>query len=186
MERDSTEEARMGWCGRLASAGIVAAICVAVPLASAATVLPSPEDLAPNTVARIVEVPPARGTITKHEFHHQLAIAAAGKGRERAPRPGEGGYPKLAREALQSTLEGIWLYGEAAERAIHVTPKQISRTLAAIKKESFKTAAEYRRFLKESHYTKRDVRERVEAQLLAQRLQRQIFGRIERESRNPA
>jgi hypothetical protein len=88
------------------------------------------DDLAPNTVARISEVPLRRGTITKHEFRHQLAIAAAGRGRERAPRPGEGGYPKFERESLHFVLEGIWIYGEAAEMGIHVTQEEISRGLS--------------------------------------------------------
>jgi len=179
----------MSWRGGVVSAAIVAGICAAIPLASAATALPSPDDLVPNTVARIAEVPSRRGMITKREFRHQIAIAAAaaaGKGLERIPRPGSGDYPKLGREALQFMLEGIWVYGEAAEMGIHVTPNQISRALSRIKKESFKGEAEYRHFLRESHYTGRDVRERVEVQLLSVRLQRRIVGRIEGEARNPA
>lgn len=176
----------MGWRGGVTSAAVAACVCAAIPFASAATVLPSPEDLVPNTVARISEVPPGRGTITRHELRHYIVTEAAGEGLDRAPRPGEGGYPKLEHKALQFMLEGIWIYGEAAEMGIHVTPKQISRELAAIKGESFKSEAEYHRFLRESHYTERDVRERVEVQLLSERLQRRIGARIEREARNPA
>jgi hypothetical protein len=67
---------------------------------------------------------------------------------------------------------------------IGVTRRQVSRELALIKKESFKSAAEFRKFLRESHYTHRDVRERVRVQLLSLRLQKRISGRIEREARN--
>jgi hypothetical protein len=42
--------------------------------------------------------------------------------------------------------------------------------------------AEYRRFLKESRYTRRDVRERVEIQLLSTRLQERFEAQIARET----
>jgi len=101
------------------------------------------------------------------------------------PKPGEGGYERLERKAIDNLLEVIWIQGLAAEMGIAVTRRQVSSELAQIKKESFKSEAEYHNFLREARYTKRDVDQRVELQLLSTRLQERLQGRIEREARNP-
>jgi len=72
--------------------------------------------------------------------------------------------------------------GQAAEWGISVTHKQVSREVALIKQESFKNSAEYRRFLKETRYTRRDVNERVEVQMLSTRLQGLLSKRIDGET----
>jgi hypothetical protein len=99
------------------------------------------------------------------------------------PKVGTKGYEKIEHKAIDTLLETAWIYGEAAEMGIAVTHTQVAHELAQIKKESFKSSAEYRQFLKESHYTRRDVDERVEMQLLTARMQRRIARRIERQSR---
>ena len=160
--------------------------------------LPAAEDLVPNTVARVAEVPAREGTIAKAEFRHALELVAVAAGRLPVPGPGERGYGRLESNAVGSLLEAIWLRGEAAEMGISVTPGQVARELAQIKRQSFEDGADYRRFLKESHYTRRDVSERVELQLLSVRVQvrferqvakeadsaaekRQVFNRLVRE-----
>lgn len=67
---------------------------------------------------------------------------------------------------------------------IAVTRRQVSRELTLIKRESFESEAEYRRFLKEARYTNRDIYERVELQLLSMRMQLRIEKRIQRDARN--
>ncbi len=136
--------------------------------------LPAPEDLPDDTLAVIDEVPGGHGKITMAEFRHGLELTAVQKGRRALPRPGTGGYGKLAHATLDFMLEGAWIYGQATEWSISVTPGQISRTVAQIKRESFKNGTEYRRFLHETHYTRHDVYERVEIQLLSTRLQSRL------------
>lgn len=151
--------------------------------AASSAALPAPEELAPNTVVLVSEVPAGHGTITLAEFRHALELTAVAEGRRSSPRPGENGYGKLERSTLFSLLESAWLYGQAAEWGISIAPGQVKRTLVQIRRESFKSAAEYRRFLKESHYTRRDVRERVELQLLSARLQRRLQKQVSRQTR---
>lgn len=146
--------------------------------------LPAPEQLVPNTIARVAEAPVRRETITRAELRHGLELTAALAGRKPVPGPGDRGYDRLVASTLGTMLEAVWLYGEAAEVGIAVSPEQISRELAAIKREAFRSEAEYREFLAESHYTRRDIRERVELQMLSLRLQRRIQARTEREARN--
>jgi hypothetical protein len=137
-------------------------------------VVSTPVELPANTVAIVAEVPRRIGTITKVEFHHALAQAAAQAGRKLTPTPGGSGYGKLKEVAVEERLDTIWIKGQAAEMGIGVTPRKVSRALARLKKQAFKSEADYHRFLKEAHYTRRDVRERVEVQLLSGAIQRRI------------
>jgi hypothetical protein len=138
----------------------------------------TPVELPANTVVIVSEVPRRRGTITKVEFHHALAQAAALAGRESTPEPGKGGYGKLKEVALGELLDMVWVRGQAAEMGIAVTHGKITRELVRLKKQAFKGEAEYHRFLKEAHYTRRDVRERVERQLLSTAIQRRVIGKV--------
>lgn len=159
-------------------------LCITAALAGAgwsvasAADLPAPGELVPDKVALVSEVPAGRGTITLAEFRHGLELAAVADGRQSAPAPGKDGYGKLRDSVVFSLLETAWIYGQAAEWGISVTPGQVKRTLARIKRKSFKSKAEYRKFVRESHYTRRDVRERVEIKLLGTRLRKRIQKQI--------
>jgi hypothetical protein len=165
---------------------VVAAALVVVSSASAsgqAVEPPAPETLPQNLVAVVSHVPEPLGRITQAEFQRALAQAAAGKGRRIAPRPGARDYEPLAREALGLQLERIWIQGHAAEVGVTATEREVSRLLAKIKRESFKNGAEYRRFVREFHYTRADIRERVKVQLLAAELQHRFERKSQREIR---
>jgi hypothetical protein len=73
-------------------------------------------------------------------------------------------------------LEDSWIRGQAAEMGIGVRPRGVARELALFKKEAFKNGAEYRRFLREAHYTRRDVKERVEILMLSERIQEKVVA----------
>lgn len=145
--------------------------------------LPSPEELPGNVVAVVSNMPVSRGRITKVEFQHALVLSAVQAGRSSVPRPGENGYERLKRNAIDSLLEATWILGEAVEMDITVTRSEVAHELSLIKRQSFKSEAEYLKFLREAHYTKRDVHERVELQMLSARLQWRLQARFEREGR---
>jgi len=133
----------------------------------------------------ISEVPAGRGTITLVEFRHALELAAVGEGRQSVPTPGKDGYGKLKKSVVFSLLETAWLYGQAAEWDISVTSSQVKRTVAQVRR-SFKSEAAYHRFLKEGHYTRRDIRERVEIQLLSTRLQERLQKQVSAQTKTRA
>lgn len=158
--------------GVLICAGALAAVWA--PLGSAA--LPAPDQLVPNTVARIAEAATHDdGTIARAELRHASAIVAAGENR-RVPAPGERDYEKVTDAALAGLLEAIWIRGQAEEMGIVVTRDEIKRLRDRIVRENFQSAAEFREFLRESRMTRRDVYERVELQVLSIRLQRRIVA----------
>ncbi len=144
--------------------------------------LPAAEELPTAVVAVVSEVPVRRGRITTAEFRHELLLEAVSAGRKSAPKPGGPGYEKARAAAVGYLLERVWIVGLAGEWRLSVTHAQVSREVALIKAEAFKGGAEFRRFLKESRYTRRDVNERVEIQMLSKRLQQRLVSRIDSET----
>ena len=82
---------------------------------------------------------------------------------------------------MGESLESEWIRGQAAEMGIGVRPREVARALAQLKKQAFRNGAQYRRFLKKSHYTRRDVNERVEIQLFSERIQERVAAGIDSE-----
>jgi parvulin-like peptidyl-prolyl isomerase len=153
-------------------------VTVALLAAGASAVgstLPAAEDLPANMVAVVSDVPVGVGRLTKTEFRRALVQRAAAAGRDSVPQPGGNGYGKLRDAAVAELLDIAWIKGQAAEMGIAVTRRQIATELAQIKKDNFKSEAQYRRFLKQSHFTRRDVDERVELQLLSTRIQERVL-----------
>ena len=134
------------------------------------------------TVAVVARVPDRAGErgglTTTGEFRRALVQAAAQKGLRSAPKPGSGGYGKLKNQALGELLDDSWIRGQAAEMGIGLRPRAVSRVLRFLKKEAFKNGAEYRRFLRESHYSRRDVLDRVEIELFSERIQELVVAGI--------
>jgi hypothetical protein len=142
----------------------------------------TPVELPANTVVIVSEVPRRAGTITKAEFQRGLAQAAARAGRKSPPKPGGNGYGKLKEKTIGELLDVVWIKGQAAEMGVAVTPRKVSRALARLKKLAFESEAEYRRYLKEAHLTRRDLRERVEVQLLSTAIQLRVWRGVSGEA----
>jgi hypothetical protein len=134
-------------------------------------------------VARVPDRAGERGGLTTtSEFHRGLAQAAAQKGQRVAPKPGGNGYGKLKHIALGELLDDSWIRGQAAEMGIGLRPRGVDRELARLKKQAFKNDAQYRRFLREAHFTGRDVKDRVELQMFSERIQERVLAGISGEA----
>lgn len=131
-----------------------------------------------GNVALVESTPGDVGEVTKARFDHSVELNAAQGGLKKVPKPGEPKYDELKETALNSLLESIWIQGLAVEWGIEVTDKEIAEELKKVKKESFKTPAEFKKFLTESHYTSADLNERVKLQILSKELQEQIKEKI--------
>jgi foldase protein PrsA len=127
-------------------------------------------------VAKVEDVPEDFGTISEADFKRALLQQAAQNGDKKIPKPGEDKYEELKEAALSELLDAIWLRGEAEELGIEVTPKQIETELEQIKKQNFKTDAEYAQFLKTSRFTQQDVIDRVRLQIVSTQIQEQMTG----------
>jgi hypothetical protein len=153
---------------------IPSAASAATTHASGSGLPPLPVALPGNTVALVSHVPTGLGTITKQEFHRALIQQVAASGRNSVPKPGQKGYEQLRVAVVGERLDAVWIQGQAVEMGLLVTNRQISRELREIKKQNFKSNADYRRFLKDSHFTVQDVRERVKLQMLSVLVQEKV------------
>jgi parvulin-like peptidyl-prolyl isomerase len=128
-------------------------------------------------VALVESVPSETGEVTKAKFDHALELASQQGGEKKLPKPGSAKYEELKETALNSIFEAIWLQGQGEEWGIEVSEKEVAEELKKLKKESFKSEAEFKKFLKESGFTSEDVNERVKLQILSTQLQEQLKER---------
>jgi hypothetical protein len=108
----------------------------------------------------------------------ELVPGKVAVGLKSPPKPGGKRYEKLKADALSNQLEMIWILGQAAEWDIYVTRREVKRELGRIKKESFRSPAEFRQFIEEARYSRRDLHERVRAQILSIQLQERLQQKI--------
>lgn len=116
----------------------------------------------------------SEGEISEAEAKRALAQQVAGQQLKKAPKEGSKKFEELKTQALGELLDSIWIRGEAEELGLTVTDKQVETELASIKKQNFPTEKAYQKFLKESNFTEEDVTQRVELQVLSQKIQQQI------------
>ncbi|HWO15871.1 MAG TPA: SurA N-terminal domain-containing protein [Solirubrobacterales bacterium] len=125
-------------------------------------------------VAVVEDTPGDIGDVSQADYDKALLQTAARAGLREPPRPGDDQYEDVKMAAMGDILDSIWIQGEAAELGIEVTQKEIDTELESIKRQNFRTEAEYERFLEESNFTPEDVDERVKLQLLSTQIQQRI------------
>jgi parvulin-like peptidyl-prolyl isomerase len=125
-------------------------------------------------VALIEDAPSGLSPISEVKFKHALVQASAQSQEKSVPKPGDEKYEELKKKTIEELLNSIWIQGQAEEMGISVTPQEITKELAKLKKQAFKTEKQYQEFLKQAHFTKADVLERVKVQMLTERIQAQI------------
>lgn len=125
-------------------------------------------------VALVEDAPGDSGEISEADFEHALLLASKGGGEKKVPKPGDAKYDELKKSALNTLLESVWIQGVADEWGIEVTDAEVAKELEKVKKESFKTEAEFQEFIKESGYTSTDIDERVRLQSLSKQLQEEL------------
>jgi parvulin-like peptidyl-prolyl isomerase len=124
--------------------------------------------------ALVQDTPGDIGSVPISKVEHAIELAAAQAGEKTIPKPGDPKYDETKETAVNSVLEGIWIQGLAHQWGIEVSDKEVDAEVKKVKKESFKSEAEFQKFLKESHYTPADVHERVLIQMLSKELQEQL------------
>jgi hypothetical protein len=125
-------------------------------------------------VAVVEDTPGDTGEVSQADYDKALLQTASRAGLREAPKPGDPQYEDVKLAAMGDIFDSIWIQGEADEMGIEVTQQEIDTELKSIKRQNFRTEAEYRRFLEESHFTPEDVDERVKLQLLSTQIQQRI------------
>jgi foldase protein PrsA len=137
--------------------------------------LPAAADVPPRTVATVDGTRIGRST-----FDHWLRAAARGeRPRSPVPRPGTRRWRVLSAQVMEFLIGGRWIALEARERGIRVSRRMVRRTFERQRRESFPSEREYRRWLRSSGQTERDLLFRVRLDMLSDRVRRHALRGIE-------
>ncbi len=127
-----------------------------------------------DSIAVVESAAPDTSPITKQEFDRALKQTAARSGLQSVPKPSSKQYGDIRDAAIGDQLDTVWIQSEAAEQGITVTDKKVTAELAKIKKQNFRTEAEYQQFIRRSGYNQDDIDLRVRLQLLSTAIQKQV------------
>jgi parvulin-like peptidyl-prolyl isomerase len=116
----------------------------------------------------------SKGEVGEAEFKRGLAQQVAAGQLKKTPAEGSKKFEELKEQVLGELLDSIWIRGEAQEQGLTLTDKQVETALATIKKQNWPTEKAYQEFLKTSHFTPQDVVDRVELQVLTQKIEAQV------------
>lgn len=125
-------------------------------------------------IAVIEEAPGDLGKVTREKFDHALEQAAAEQELKTIPKPGDKQYDELKEAAVNALFETIWLQGLGEELGFDISGQEVAKELRKIKKQSFKSEAEFKKFMEKSRYTSADVNERVKLQILTTKIQQKL------------
>ncbi len=127
-------------------------------------------------VAVIEDAPEGLGTISEAQLRHSIVLAAAAGQVKPVPKPGDEKYDELKEAAFGELLESVWIQGLAEEMGISATPKEVAEELKKVETQQFKSKEQFQEFLKQSHFTPADVKERITIQILTKQIQEEIQG----------
>ncbi|MQA74255.1 MAG: hypothetical protein GEU88_07955 [Solirubrobacterales bacterium] len=115
------------------------------------------------------------GTISQEDFDRALEQTAARQGLRKVPAADDPQYQALADAAQSDLLLARWVAGEAEERGIAVSDREIDQELDNVKRTQFGSEKEFQKFLDQSGFTPDDVDERIELQLISDRIQKEVL-----------
>jgi hypothetical protein len=180
-----------GWRGRSAVPVLLAPLLLLLlcaPLAQGvARTSAAAEACPPATRSGRVKLPPASAprarprprrilacvgsrAVTGATFDQWLKIAKkAAQGNGTTLTPGE-----AVDEVMGFLLSAYWVIGEAHDRGIHVSAREVRRTFKRIRDEEFPKPGEFQKYLGRSGETVADLLFRVETNLYSQRIQKRV------------
>ena len=127
-----------------------------------------------DSVAVVQDAAPGTSPITKVQFKRALKQTAARSGLPGVPKPSSKQFGDIKDAAIGDLLDTVWIQSEAAEQGITVTDQKVAAELVKIKKQNFRTEAEYQQFIKRSGYNQADIDLRVKLQLLSTAIQTKV------------
>ena len=127
-----------------------------------------------DSIAVVEDAASGTSPITKEQFDRALKQTAARSGLQDVPKPSSKQYSDIRDAAIGDLLDTVWIQSEAAEQGISVSKEKVAKQLEQIKKQNFKTEAEYQQFIERSGYNQEEINLRVELQLLSTAIQTKV------------
>jgi foldase protein PrsA len=115
------------------------------------------------------------GTITKEDFDRSLTQTAARQGLKEVPATDDPQYQLLSDAAVSDLILTRWVLGEAEERGIEVSEREIDEELQSVIKQQFGSQKAFDKFLDQSGFTLDEARQRIKLQLVSQRIQSDVL-----------
>jgi parvulin-like peptidyl-prolyl isomerase len=125
-------------------------------------------------IAKVTNVRSEKGEFSEADYKRTVKQLETQGGVKKTPKAGSKKAEEIHKSAVAELLNGAWIFGEAEELGIKVTPKQVETEIAKIKKESFKTEKAFQEFLKESHFSEADVTSKIELQIISKKIEEKI------------
>jgi foldase protein PrsA len=115
------------------------------------------------------------GTITKEDFDRGLVQTAGRNGLKEVPASDSPEYEQLKQATISDLILSRWVLGEAEERGIEVSEREVDTELQRVIEEEFGSQKAFDKFLKQSGFTLEEALERVKLQLISQRIQEAVL-----------
>lgn len=120
--------------------------------------------------------------ISKQDFDHWLGVVNASqqapskqrKKPPKPPKPGSPAYNQLRDQVIQFLVSARWIEGEATDRNISTSAKEVQRQFKQTRDQSFESKKAYERFLKQSGQSQQDILFRVKLDVLSNKLRQDI------------
>ena len=163
----ATAVARIVHTGRVSASKIVPLLVLALAGVAAAEENDAPaQSLPAGAVARVDD-----RIIERAQFRHWKRAARRGMGGKTSER-------RLRREVMSFLISGAWIQLQAKRRGIRVTSRQVRRSFERQRRQSFKNRREYRRWLRRSGQTEKDLRYRVRLDLLSTKVRKDVIDDV--------
>jgi len=131
-------------------------------------------DVPEGSVAVIEEVD--GGEVSQEDLDRAIAQQAARQQLRRPPAEDDPQYELVRDAAFADLLLTRWVRGEAAERGIEVSDREVDQQLEQVIEEQFGGQKQFDRFLEQQSYTAAEARERVQLGVLSDRIQTDVLG----------
>ncbi len=126
-------------------------------------------DVPDGAVAAVDDVD-GGGVVTQEIYDSALLQAAASAGQQKPPAEDDPLYAQFRDAAMQDALLGIWLEGEADERGIEISERELAERLEQIIEQNFGGQKAFDEFKEQSQLTDEDVTERVRLTIVQERV----------------
>ncbi len=144
------------------------------------------DHLMPIAAKQSAQVPGAAAAVPDAPDFKKCIVTAkktAPKPAKGQPRPSEATYKaqcktqykNLSDQVMQYMIRAAWIQGEAFDRGIKVSDKEVKKQFDIDRKQNFPTADAYNEFLKTSGYKTEDLLYQVKSKMLSERLQKQLM-----------
>ena len=150
--------------------GVVFVVLFAVVAVSVGIGDPSVPD---DAIAVVDDAPD--GTITQEQFDRALTQTAARQGIPEVPSTDDPQYKLLADAAESDLILSRWVLGEADERGIEISDREIDDELEKIKEQQFGSDKAFEKFLEDSGFTLDEAKDRIKLQLVSDRIQKAVL-----------